>query len=297
MADVERRVFFYKVEMTDEDDEWKRADVLRSLDALEGDNRLLDLGDDNYAWAQVDHIPRRAEGGRLRFFRDRRSNLPGYAINFDVDELPIPDQAGIVEPTHVVLGGNGLIAAEYNHFAPRITSAFARLLRTKLGLNLSIGTYIYGDILEQLDRLSYIQLLEFSIVPSDTLAAELRNAGLFGEAAANLAEVDGGRRVNMRLSGEKDSQGWTDNARGFVKRLLSIGPTDETKVLRVRGLDPVTGAVESVDLLKERLVRRVDVERAAPRTKVLDRSSAYQHIDAAISEVRENDLPSAAVVF
>jgi hypothetical protein len=40
VADVERRVFFYKVEMTDEDDEWKRADVLRAQKALEDDDRL-----------------------------------------------------------------------------------------------------------------------------------------------------------------------------------------------------------------------------------------------------------------
>ena len=87
--------------------------------------------------------------GRLRFFRDRRSNWPGYARNFDVNDLPIPDDAGLVEPSHVVLGGGGLIAAEYNHFGPRIPTQFASLLRHKLGMSVRIGTYVQGDILDQ----------------------------------------------------------------------------------------------------------------------------------------------------
>lgn len=297
MAAVERSVYFYKVEMLDDSEQWRRADVLRGLQALTGEDRLLDLGDDNYAWGEVDHVPRGREGGRLRLFRDRRSNLPGYQVDFNIDELPIPDQAGIVEPTHIVLGGGGLIAAEYNHFAPRITSAFARLLRQRLKLDLRIGTYIQGDILEQLDRLTYIQLVEFSIVPTPELEDELRNAGLFGEAAATLAQAEGGRRVNVRLSGDKRSQGWTGQARAFVRRLLRSGAKDEIKVLRVRGMDPVSDSVESVDLLKERLVRRVDVEKASSRSKVLDTDSAYAHVDRAIAEVRETDLPSAAVIF
>lgn len=144
---------------------------------MTGDDQVMALGDDNYAWAKVDRIPRGREGGRLRFFRDRRSNLPGMADRGNIAELPIPDAAGLIEPTHVVLAGDGLIAAEYNHFAPRITSQFAQLLRTKLGMNLSIGTYVHGSIIEQLDRLEYIQLLELSLVPTPGLEDELRNEG------------------------------------------------------------------------------------------------------------------------
>jgi hypothetical protein len=79
MAEVQRSIYFYKVEMVNDGDEWKHADVLRALDAPTGDDQVLALGDENYAWAKVDHIPRAREAGRLRFFRDRRANLPGWA--------------------------------------------------------------------------------------------------------------------------------------------------------------------------------------------------------------------------
>jgi hypothetical protein len=295
VADVERRIYFYKVEM-DEPDDWRRAEVLRGLEALSGVDQVIDLGEDNYAWAKVDRIPRGRGAGRLRFFRDRRSNLPGYADNFDVNHLPIPDGAGIVEPTHVVFGGHGLIAAEYNHFAPRITTHLAELLRERLGLDLQIGTYVQGDILEQLDRLSYIQLAEFSFVPTPELESEILNANPIAEAAASLARVEGGRRVYLRLSGNPDNPAWTDHVRAFARRLLNVAGHD-TKVLRVRGRDPVSGAIEPVDLLQQKLTRRVDIERPSARSKVLDRSDAYRHIEEAIADVRHTDLPHAAVVF
>lgn len=296
MAEVERNVYFYKVEV-DEGEEWHRADVLRALDGLTGDGQLLALGNDNYAWAKVDRIPRGRDTGRARLFRDRRSNLPGWALDGDINELDIPERAGIVEPTHLVFGGDGLIAAEYNHFAPRVTSAFAELLRRKLGLGLRIGTYVQGDIIEQLDRLTYIQQLELSVVPTPELEEEMRNAGTFGDAAASLARAEGGRRAYLRLSGDKRSEGWTEEVREFAKRVLGMSSKDETKVLRVHGHDPLSGAVEPVDLLKQKLVRHVEMQRSTERSRVLNVGSAYRHIEDTIREVREHDLPSAAVMF
>jgi hypothetical protein len=299
LADVERSIYFYKVEMAPDGGDWQRTAALRGLDGLTGDDRVLSLGDDNYAWAQVDRIPTGPQSGRLRFFRDRRSNLPGFAQDFDPQELPIPEEAGLIEPTHVVLAGDGLIAAEYNHFAPRIPSQFAALLRRKLGLRLTIGTYAQGSIIEQLDRLDYIQLLEFSVVSTPELEDELRNQGDFADAVASLAHADGGKRLNLRLSGDKDSPGFTEQARQFAKRLLGLPGAQDghtAKVLRVTGLDPASGSVEPVDLLKQKLVRRVDLPKTSARSKVLDVNAAYTHIEEAVAEVRQSDLPHAAVI-
>jgi hypothetical protein len=273
MSDVERSIYFYKVAMAD-GDEWKRADVLRGLKALRGDDQMMPLGNDNFAWVIVDRIPTGRQSGRLRFFRDRRANLPGFAHNFNPEELPIPAEAGLIEPTHIVLGSDGLIAAEYNHFAPRITTQFSALLRTKLNLNLTIGTYVQGSILEQLDRLSYIQLLEVSLVPTSQLEADLRNAGSIGAAAASLARAEGGRRVRLELRGDKRSGGWTEQVRSFVKGVIAApGYEETTKALRVTGLDPVSGGVETIDLLKQKLTRRVDMEKATQRSKALNNPS------------------------
>jgi len=296
MAEVARSIYFYKVEM--HDGEWSRREVLVGLDGLSGDDRLLGLGGDDYAWAKVDHIPNTSESGRLRFFRDRRANLPGMSEGAEVTELPIPEEAGLVEPTHVVLAGDGLIAAEYNHFAPRITSQFASLLRTRLDMSLSIGTLVLGDIIEQLDRLEGVQLLEFSLVSTPELEEELRNTGPFGDAAVSLSRVDDGKRLNLRLSGDKDSDSWGAQAVAFAKRLLGLPAREEVaRVLRVTGYDPASENVEVVDLLKQKLVRKVEIEKSNPRCKALDVASAYQLIEEAIREVRQTDLPQARVIY
>jgi hypothetical protein len=299
MSDVERSIYFYKVDPDDPAD-WRRTDVLRRLAALRGDDRVLALGDDQYAWVTVDQVPQGNGFGRLRFFRDRRSNLPGFAHDFNLAELPIPADAGLIEPTHLVLAGTGLIAAEYNHFAPRIPTAFAQLLRSKLGMSLRIGTYVQGSIVEQLDRLSYIRLMEVSLVADEGLEDELRNEGHFADAAVSLSKAEDSKRVYLRLSAERGSDGWTEQARAFVKKILSLpgAQAGETaKVLRVTGYDPVAGSEEVVDLLKQKLVRRVDLPRSVARSKVLDTSSAYRHIEDAIREVRQTDLATAAVLF
>jgi hypothetical protein len=296
MAEVARSIYFYKVEM--HDGEWRRKDVLEDLSNLSGDHRLLALGSDDYAWAKVDHIPQTSESGRLRFFRDRRANLPGMSDGTEITELPIPDEAGLVEPTHVVLASDGLIAAEYNHFAPRITTQFAALLRIRLGFDLSIGTFVPHDIAEQLDRLEGVQLLEFSLVSTPELEEELRNAGPFGDAAVALSRVDDGKRLNLRLSGDKDSESWGEQAVAFAKRLLGLpAREDVAKVLRITGYDPASENVEVVDLLKQKLVRKVEIEKSSPRCKALDVTSAYQLIEGAIREVRKTDLPQARVIY
>lgn len=106
-----------------------------------------------------------------------------------------------------------------------------------------IATYLQGDIVEQLDRLEYIHLLELSVVATPELEEELRNSGRFGDAVASLTHGDQQRRVALRLSADRGDTGWTEEVRGFLKRLLQIGADEHAaKVLRVRGFDPTREA-------------------------------------------------------
>jgi hypothetical protein len=292
--EVTRSIYFYEAEVPP-GQPWNRAAILRGLDELTGDERLLELGDQDYAWAKVDRIPRTQETGRLRLFRDRRANLPGMSLDGDVEDLPIPEDAGLVEPTHVVFAGDGLIAAEYNHYAPRITTQLASLLRTKLLMELTIGTLVQGDIVDQLDRLEGVKVLEFSLASTPDLEDELRDTGPFGDAAVSLSRVDDGKRLHLTLSGYKDSASWGEEAVLFAKRLLKL-PDRTTKVLRVVGHDPASEKEEIVDLLKQKLVRRVDIEKSSGRSKALNVGSAYKHIEDAIREVRKTDLPGARMI-
>ena len=82
-----------------------------------------------------------------------------------------------------------------------------------------------------------------------------------------------------------------------------MGPTDErpgeeTKVLRVTGFDPVAGSVETVDLLKQKLVRRVRVVRDTDRSKVAEHELRVRpRSRKPWAEVRETDLRNAVAVY
>ena len=124
VAEVERRIYFYGLQMRD--GQWRRADVLRALDGLSGDERLLALGEDSFAWAKVDRIPRGRESGRLRLFRIRCSNLPGVE-----DQGTVTASSFQTRQTGRAFarcsGRRRLFAAEFNFSAPRM-SVFERLL-------------------------------------------------------------------------------------------------------------------------------------------------------------------------
>jgi hypothetical protein len=104
--------------------------------------------------------------------------------------------------------------------------------------------------------------------------------------------------VACRNIRDKQSNSWTEEARDFVKRMLRMGADEEmAKVLRVTGYDPVAGGVEAVDILKQKLVRRQEIERSTERSRALNTSSAYHTVEQALAEVRDTDLPRAALIF
>jgi hypothetical protein len=95
MAEVERRVYVYGMEM--HDGEWNRADVLRALAALQGDDQLLELGSETYAWALVDRVPTMSQTGQLRFSFATAEEPNRLSHRGRVFDLNIPDDAGLVE--------------------------------------------------------------------------------------------------------------------------------------------------------------------------------------------------------
>jgi hypothetical protein len=303
MATSERATYFYSVEGTDAG-RWRRDEVLRALDTLQRDpaDRFLDVEGGDVVFVAVDRVPTGVgQTGRLRLLRSRRSNLPAMERAGALSALPLPADAGLAEPSHVVFAPDGLVAAEFNFFAPRMT-ALARYIRTRLNLNIDFATFMQRDILERLNRLEDVRLLELSLRPSPMFAEAIRGDDAISQAVYAASVVPGERRVSLSFSGHPDSAEFTAQARGFAGRAAATPDVDgddeggKATVLRVRGHDPASDSVEWVDLLKEKVVRRVRIEREDDRTRALDTSSAYHAIEAALDEAREHDLVDAGTL-
>ena len=194
--EIERSIFFYEARVL-APDKWSREAVLKSLSELNGGDRFLDIGNGEVVFAIVDRVPTKPGAfGRLRFLRSRRSNLPAMEDGGVLAALPIPNTAGIAEPCHVVFGPDGRIAAEYNHFAPRL-SALARFISLKTAFNVSLGTYVEKDILERLDRLEDVRLLELSFRPSRFKPDDIKANDPIPQAVYQATSAPGERRVSL----------------------------------------------------------------------------------------------------
>jgi hypothetical protein len=299
--EIERSIFFYQARAT-APAEWKRDAVLDKLKSLQGDQRFLDVGNGEVVFVIVDQVPKAAGAfGRLRLLRSRRSNLPAMEDGGVLAALPIPNTAGIAEPCHVVFGPNGRIAAEYNHFAPRL-SALARYISLKAELPVSFGTFVEKEILDRLERMEDVRLLELSFRPNPVLAERIKADDRISQAVYQATQMPGERRVSLAFSGDPKSQEFTATAKNFAKRLFGIvsGEAEghqSATVFRAKGFDPLTGAVEVIDLLAQKVVRKVSIDREAPRSKALDTSDAYKVVEAAFSEAEKEDLAAAIPVY
>jgi hypothetical protein len=202
-----------------------------------------------------------------------------------------------------VFGPSGLVAAEYNHFAPRIT-ALAAYLTEKLDLDVHFASFVQRDIVDRLDRLRDIRLLELSVKPSQQFREEINVDDPVSQAVYAATNIPGERRVAINLSGDYRSEGFSETLRSFARRLLAHGEEANEgeagdggpTVFKVRGYDPASDEVEVLDLLKQKVVRRVELERESPRSRALNTSSAYDAIEAAAREARDHDLPDAYAI-
>ena len=299
--EIDRSIFFYQARVG-APGEWKREAVLQNLGDLKDEERFLEIGNDEVLFVLVDRVPKTAGAfGRLRVLRSRRSNLPAMEDGGVLAALPIPNSAGIAEPCHVVFGPDGKVAAEYNHFAPRI-SALARFISLKTDLSVSFGTYVQKEILDRLERMEDVRLLELSFRPNLFNADDIKADDPISQAVYQATRTPGERRVSLAFSGDPKSKEFTSSAKSFAKKLVGIvaGQAEGhqgTTVFRTRGFDPVTGEVEVIDLLAQKVVRKVSIDRDAPRSKALDTSDAYKVVEAAFTEAEKDDLADAVPVY
>jgi hypothetical protein len=242
----------------------------------------------------VDRIPQgQGEFGHLRFLRVRRENLPAVERAGSLSDLPIEEDAGLAEPTHIIFGPRGLVVAEYNHFGPRI-SALGYYLAVKLDRRIDFATYVQSEVLEQLERLGDIRLVELTAQPSDTHRQALA-ADLIWGAVEQAAQIEETKAVGVHLTAEAGSETFTARVKESVRRILGQGAEEEASVFKVRGFDPASGRPEVVDLLKPKVVRRMLVARVGNRTRALDDDDAYRALREAF-ESAGDDLEDAGTL-
>lgn len=302
----ERNVYFYRCHSDLNPDgtaePYDPTPALEHIDAIpfqEG-NRYVGAGDGEVTCGWIDSLrtPQRICLGKVR-----RRNLPALEEQGELRPLDIPEEAGIAEQTHMVFFPNNIVGMLFNFYGPRMASLrdYLKRLHPDTPNSLSIDPLLRQDVLDQLDRLRKIRVFDLRILRPFMARLQQADQSLH-DAFSAAQEVGEAEQFQLILKPPPNSRDWIadrflDIARR-VARIVSGDPdaNEEVTSFKVRGQNEETESMETVDVLRDRLVVKKNVEVAGDRTRRLDPDSAYGAVTEAYEEL-EGDLRQAAAVF
>ena len=301
---LERKIYFYRVDIgTDEGGEPLAFDPSPALDAIDSlpftndaDSRY-EFDVDGNALSVRRHNA--APNVTLQFGRVRRNGLPMLEQAGNISDLVLDADAGLLEAIHVVFFPNNIVGAEYNHFGPRVSRLGSYLYEksNKAVARAAFRPVLRGDAAKQLDRLSDLRVLEFSIVPSYLDVVRQSHVSLSDALAANGNVLGNPKVLQVILKPQPEaSTGFLANMTGGLKELLSNGNIHGgSDRLLVHGRCHDSDRVETIDLLKDQLISTKAIVRLNPRSRALDPEAAFEAIREAYLDLHD-ELEAAASV-
>jgi len=211
--------------------------------------------------------------------------------------LEIPSAAGLVEQVHIVFFPRNLVGADFNFYGPRLSRLedYFAARGDDLCPLVAFEPLLRQDVAEQLERLADIRLFQLRIHVSyiDTVTQANRDLGSAFEAAKNAGLA---QEVEIILSPRAYSRrSLSQKLFSTARRLLAHrNLLTEASRFRVKGMHKSTGRVELLDLLSDQLIVKKRIFRENPRTRALDRGSAYAAIQEAYDELRDQLLAAAS---
>lgn len=283
---IERRIYFYRVD-AGQDTAGKPCPfdggpVLRYVKTLPllNDHRWTASDDVTYGcWVDDD--------SRLRFGVYRTKALP-HVDHFG-NLSPLRERE-IVETIHVVFFPNRIVGSDFNFYGPRMSRLGQYLSDVAQSVCNPVGfrPLLRHDVISQLDRLREIRLLRLRIRASyDAVVREASRS--LGTAFAAAREAGNAEEVEVVLKPKAYSHGWISRNLFIPLRNLAQRHDLHDNVLcfDVKGLDGESGRIELVDMLSDQLVVKKKIILHDGHTGSLDRASAYEAIEEAYAEVKD----------
>jgi hypothetical protein len=277
-----RRVLFYEVRRDNHPVRNRRdfdfAEVFGGIGRLPNtlEGRRDRESDEAYISCIVD------SANTVRFGRIRRRGLPSRIDDSDhIDNIPLARNGGLFEATHVMYFEPGIIGAEFNFYAPRV-SRLGPYIRRKAGVGgIEIVPIIKGDAARDLRRMDRLKKFTMKVaVDAFDGLTERRGFPIF-RRIARAAEAPGVETVDVTLSAEQGR-----NARSLgqsiVDEILGLAAMPRIREVAERavaeGYRPDATRLEAVDLLDDELVGTRDFIQENLQTHTLDTRHAYETI-------------------
>jgi hypothetical protein len=232
----------------------------------------------------------------------RRSDFPLVENQGELSPLEIPEKAGLVEQTHIVFLGDGIVGCDINFFGPRISRLAYFLAEKAIGVApeiLNFNPILRRDVYQQLLKLQYLRLFKLKIRSSytdtiadidDSLAAALRSA--------RNAGGDSDIEIELILRTPRRSMAWLKPSLLETVKTLSKRPEIQYEIdtLKVTGYSPEQQKNIELDLLSDKLIIKREILKVSSKSRALNQNSAFKAIISAYEEIKDeiNNSPSIA---
>lgn len=265
---------------------------LHSLPFTLSTGRYFDQADGNVLCGWVDDYAD-SDIGHMRFALIRKNALPQSESGGRLRDLLLSDDEGICETAHICFFPEGIIGIEFNFYGPRPTRLPTYLNRVAAGPHFVMEALVRQDMAEQLERKNAIRRLTLRVRRS--AIDEVREADQSLGNALDLAEqASGAACVGLILEPEPyQRSNLREGALEMTRRLLRLpGARTNFTEFEVQAVEDGVPGVETLNLLEDKLIKRVSILRQHERSRVLVTDDAYSKIKEGFVELRE-DLLSA----
>ena len=219
---------------------------------------------------------------KLQFGRIRRADLPLIENAGQISPLKIAQGAGILDWSHLILFRDGILAAEFNRDAPRISRLGEYLYfkgNSTLPNSPRFKPLFQRSIMEELERFETVAALE---VEASTLDAEAikeadKNLGLAFSACRKAGHV---RKARIIL---KSSVNPTSDLKTLAKRLFT-NPRSRESLSTLKLTGQSGGGRKPLDLLENYLISSEDFIKVDNRSRAIDPDDAFRVLNRAYLE-------------
>lgn len=297
---VERKIYFYRADVGVDDGgrrlSFDPAPTLTHVDGLAFDAQ-------GRYWETAEHITccwvdSADPPQKLRLATVRRSALPQVEDHGTVSALQLPATSGLVEAIHVVFFPDNIVGSEFNFYGPRLSRLSGYLAARAQDVTpvVSFEPLLRGDVADQLRRLEDIRLLQLKITASyaDVVEQANRDLGNAFKAAARAGAADD---LEIILRPRPYSRGsLAEELLAAVRQLAGRNDLRENSSrFVVRGLNRENEHIDEIDVLKDKLISVKRIVREDERTRALVARSAYEAIEEAFAELRDDVIQAAGV--
>lgn len=291
---VERRMYFYRVYIGVNEDgsplSFDPTPALGIIDQLPFDPPArYHMGNDGTETLCI--VDRNTPPHRIRLCNVRRSDFPHEEERGIFSPLSIAEGKGLVEPIHIVFFADNIVACEFNFYGPRI-GKLRTYLEAKGGdacRGITFAALLRQNVDEDLKRLRSLRTFQLKIHGSYAESVEKADERL-GSAFRQAREAGGAETVEISLKTETRSKTakLKDGIMDSVRRIMRMTDIrDQAKTFTVAGDDESTGKQLVIDLLSDKLIAKKKILKSDSKSRAINSDSAYEAIEEAYSELRD----------